>query len=84
MLGWKRWRDRKREFPPATDRWFIVERREAEAKLVRDHTRTLHRMSQRSRARARDAEIARERDAARDPVPAPNPVPLTTPGYSLS
>ena len=95
MLGWKRWRDRKREFPPATDRWFIVERREAEAKLVRDHTRTLQRASQRSRARARDAEIARERDAARasaraaaaqphvapesDAVPAPAPAPAAVP-----
>ena len=65
MLGWKRWRDRKREYPPATDRWFIVERRAAEAKLVRAHTRTLQRMSQRSRARRRDAEIARERDVGR-------------------
>ena len=62
MLGWKRWRDRKREYPPATERWFIVERREAEAKLVRAHTRTLQRMSQRRRARARDRELARERE----------------------
>src|SRR5208283_4841694 len=38
MLGWKRWRDRRAEYPPATERWFIVERREAEAKLVRAHT----------------------------------------------
>src|SRR5271166_4683017 len=74
ILGWKRWRDRKREYPPATDRWFIVERREAEAKLVRDHTRTLQRASQRSRARRRDAELAREREAARDPFPIPHPV----------
>jgi len=62
MLGWKRWRDRRREYPPATERWFIVERREAEAKLVRAHTRTLQRMSQRSRARRRDAALARECD----------------------
>src|SRR5271157_3899997 len=62
MLGWKRWRDRKREYPPATDRWFIVERRAAEAKLVRAHTRKLQRMYQRSRARARDRELARDRD----------------------
>src|SRR5271165_27973 len=60
MLGWKRWRERRAEYPPATDRWFIVERRAAEAKLVRDHTRTLQRMAQRSRARARDRELARE------------------------
>src|SRR5208283_3588827 len=40
----------------------IVERREAEAKLVRAHTRTLQRMSQRSRARRRDAALARECD----------------------
>src|SRR5271165_5298513 len=94
MLGWKRWRDRKREYPPATDRWFVVERREAEAKLVRDHTRTLQRAAQRSRARARDAEIARERDArasARaaaaqpyvapsDHVPAPAPAPAPVSG----
>src|SRR5208337_4227693 len=57
-------RDRKREYPPATDRWFVVERREAEARLVRAHTSTLQRMAQRSRARRRDAEIAREGDAA--------------------
>ena len=74
MLGWKRWRDRKRDYPPVTDRWFIVERREAEAKLVRDHTRKLQRASQRCRARRRDAELARARDAARDPVPLPHPV----------
>src|SRR5208337_4011414 len=61
MLGWKRWRARRAEYPPATDRWFIVERRAAEAKLVRAHTRTLQRMAQRSRARARDRELARER-----------------------
>jgi len=60
MLGWARWRARRAEYPPATDRWFIVERRAAEAKLVRDHTRTLQRMAQRSRARARDRELARE------------------------
>src|SRR5208283_2312087 len=61
MLGWKRWRDRRREYPPATERWFIVERREAEAKLVRAHTRTLQRAVQRHRARQRDRELARER-----------------------
>ncbi|HKM63504.1 MAG TPA: hypothetical protein VJY39_13545, partial [Acidisphaera sp.] len=66
MLGWKRWRDRRAEYPPATERWFIVERREAEAKLVRAHTRTLQRMAQRSRARARDRELAREREVARE------------------
>jgi len=61
-LGWKRWRDRRREYPPATERWFIVERRAAEANLVRAHTRTLQRMAQRSRARARDRELGRERE----------------------
>src|SRR5271165_5423658 len=60
MLGWKRWRDRRREYPPATERWFIVERSAAETKLVRAHTCTLQRMAQRSRARRRDREAARE------------------------
>src|SRR5271157_3749543 len=68
MLGWKRWRDRRREYPPATERWFIVERRAAETKLVRAHTRTLQRMAQRSRARARDRELAREREVARETI----------------
>src|SRR5271166_2138379 len=63
MLGWKRWRARRAEYPPATERWFIVERREAEAKLVRAHTSTLQRMAQRSRARRRDREVARDRAA---------------------
>src|SRR5271165_2403883 len=58
ILGWKRWRDRRAADPGP---WFIVERRAAEAKLVRAHTRTLQRMAQRSRARARDRELARER-----------------------
>ncbi|HKM63194.1 MAG TPA: hypothetical protein VJY39_11970, partial [Acidisphaera sp.] len=76
MLGWKRWRDRRREYHPGTDRWFIVERREAEAKLVRAHTRTLQRMAQRSRARRRDAALARERDVARAPDAVAAPLPV--------
>src|SRR5271165_3117929 len=76
ILGWKRWRDRKREYHPGTDRWFIVERREAEAKLVRAHTRTLQRMAQRSRARRRDAALARERDVARAPDAVAAPLPV--------
>ena len=68
-LGWKPWRDRRAADPGP---WYIVERRAAEAKLVRAHTRTLSRAVQRHRARARDREAAR--DAARDPVPAPIPV----------
>src|SRR5271165_388395 len=63
MLGWKRWRARRAEYPPATDRWFIVERREAEAKLVRAHTRKLQRMVQRHGARQRDRDAARDRAA---------------------
>src|SRR5271165_4774050 len=76
ILGWKRWRDRRREYHPGTDRWFIVERREAEAKLVRAHTRTLQRMAQRSRARRRDAALARERDVARAPDAVAAPLPV--------
>src|SRR5208283_904944 len=78
MLGWKRWRDRRREYPPATERWFIVERREAEAKLVRAHTSTLQRMAQRSRARRRDREVARE--TAHRHVHAAGPPPDRAPG----
>src|SRR5271157_2056662 len=55
MLGWKRWRDRRKEYHPATDRWFIVERRAAEDKLVRAHTRKLQRDLQKRCVRMRDA-----------------------------
>ncbi|HKM62906.1 MAG TPA: hypothetical protein VJY39_10485 [Acidisphaera sp.] len=60
-LGWKRWRERRAADPGP---WYIVERRAAEAKLVRAHTRKLSRAVQRHRARQRDRELARERAAA--------------------
>ncbi|HKM64912.1 MAG TPA: hypothetical protein VJY39_20730, partial [Acidisphaera sp.] len=77
MLGWKRWRARRAEYPPATERWFIVERRAAEATLVRAHTRTLQRMAQRSRVRRRDREVARERDAVGWTSEAQSTIPST-------
>src|SRR5271166_6438171 len=57
-LGWYRWRVRRAAL--GGDRWFVVERREEETKLLRNHERRLARVNQRKRARLRDKE--RERD----------------------
>jgi len=54
-LGWARWRARRAADP---GRWFIVERRAVEAKLVRAHTLHLRGQLHRRRTRASDLEAA--------------------------
>ena len=62
MLGWARWRARRAAYPEA--RWFIVERRAAEARLVRAHTRTLQHAAPSPRPPARPRNGTRRRRAA--------------------
>ncbi|MBV8096329.1 MAG: hypothetical protein JO110_24440, partial [Acetobacteraceae bacterium] len=59
-LGWARWRERRAADPGL---WFVLERREAEARLLKQHARKLQRCLQRKRARLRDEARGKAREA---------------------
>ena len=89
-LGWARWRARRAAWPAP---WFIVGRREAEAKLVHAHVRKLRHDTQKRRDHKRDLALSRDRNdvgrktrrarlhRAAEPEPAAAAAP--TPGRTL-